>query len=314
MNIDLNKLNEAFHLFLNEFSPSKIINPSYSYSVFPTGKLFRPQLVWSTSIDFNKKLTQGDVRSAQNYFSAAVEFHHVYTLIHDDLPCMDDDNLRRGKNSCHIEFNEWIALLTGDGLLNLSYHLLSRINSPYLSDIIRFFSWALGPKGLIFGQYLDLSWNDKCDFETLLRVHELKTARLIQVSLIGSYLISKKDIEKKELKYLFKLGSYIGISFQLLDDLSELGPEELTAHEIQINPWPKNFSKCFDALEKRLLKSQVIIKKLELNSLSKVLENYFLKMEEIILDKKSLPLYEKYFKKSELNSIQKLFNANFWKI
>ena len=145
----------------------------YNYALFPTGKLFRSKLISAFSKDHNLNT----ITNNQILLCSSIEAHHTYTLLHDDLPCMDDDDERRGKPSTHIKFGEWQSLLTGDGLLNISYRLLSKIQSRNLNTILSIYSHALGPKGLIHGQVLDLSEEMNNNFSTLLLTHELKTAR-----------------------------------------------------------------------------------------------------------------------------------------
>ena len=172
--------------------PNHKILDVYLYACLPGGKLFRPHLVWSVLQDLNPELAQSsslNLDSNHALLSSGVEFHHTYTLLHDDLPSMDNDLLRRGKPCTHIAFAEWQALLAGDGLLNLSYQLLSKIKHPRSNELFRFFSWALGPKGLIHGQVMDLAHEMNESFQNTLRTHELKTARLIQVSILGSAII-----------------------------------------------------------------------------------------------------------------------------
>ncbi|MEX0798701.1 MAG: polyprenyl synthetase family protein, partial [Bacteriovoracaceae bacterium] len=113
------------------------------YAMFPAGKLFRPKLVLALAQDL------GEALEDHYLLSAAIEAHHAYSLVHDDLPCMDDDNVRRGRPSVHKQFGEWQALLAGDGLINLSYQLLSEMSSPEAARIIRNFAQMMGAKGLI---------------------------------------------------------------------------------------------------------------------------------------------------------------------
>jgi geranylgeranyl pyrophosphate synthase len=137
---------------------------------------------------------------------------------------MDNDDVRRGRATTHKKFGEWNAILTGDLLLNLSYQLIFSIRNlseKELQMLGKIFSHSLGGKGLIHGQYLDLSKEMNSSLDSLILTHKLKTARLIQVALIGGAILSGHS-ENSELKKIAKLGENIGIIFQLLDDLSEL--------------------------------------------------------------------------------------------
>jgi len=186
--------------------PHHQISEVYEYATLPGGKLIRPHLVWSILQDLNPKLYN---QSSSNPFSdhallsSSIEFHHSYTLLHDDLPCMDDDQIRRGKACTHLVYGEWKALLAGDGLLNVSYQLLSKLKNKRSNDLFRFYSWSTGPKGLIHGQVLDLSNEMNLSFENTLRTHELKTARLFQVAILGSAILSQPKNIKIEKNFGF---------------------------------------------------------------------------------------------------------------
>ena len=221
--IDLKK-NLSVHL------PHHEASQIYRYALLPPGKLFRPLLVRSVAWD-----ERGYRQKSHSFLELFVEIHHVYTLVHDDLPCMDDDSMRRGRESIHRKFNEWKALLVGDGLNTLSYRILSLIESHRLPLLLRYVTWALGPKGLILGQYEDLSSGPN-SFKKLMVTYNLKTSRLIQTALVGSSLLCENTPLKK-IKDLHRLGEHLGIGFQLLDDLCELTLEEASNHESQINPF-----------------------------------------------------------------------------
>src|SRR5690606_35073769 len=111
------------------------------YAVLPAGKLFRPKLVEAIALDLGPQITQDHL-----HLATAVEIHHAYTLVHDDLPAMDDDQYRRGKLSTHAAFNEWKAILAGDALLIHSFNELNKIKNENHRFLLRFFSWATGAK------------------------------------------------------------------------------------------------------------------------------------------------------------------------
>ncbi len=256
----------------------------YTYAVLPGGKLFRPHLVWSVLKDLNPDQylkSISDLNSDHSKLSSAVEFHHTYTLLHDDLPCMDDDLTRRGKPCTHIAFGEWQALLAGDGLLNISYQLLAKINNSRALELMKFFSWALGPKGLIHGQVLDLSQEMTKSFKNTLRTHELKTARLIQVSILGSALISNRPNRSIE-KNLWKYSRALGINFQLIDDLSELAEKKLSEHELDVNPWLKFPLEAHTHALKGLSDFEGLAVALKLTNTNKIVSDYYTKMLSVI--------------------------------
>lgn len=209
--------------YQNHFS--EVLN----YAVMPPGKLFRPTLVHMTAKDLG--ITESENLAL---IASAIEVHHAYTLIHDDLPCMDDDDIRRGKPSTHKKYGEDLGVLAGDALNNMSFQLLSKIDHPNLRKILQFFTWATGAKGLIQGQVWDLDESEK-SFEQILRIHELKTARLIQSSLILPALLGNSS--NMDLKKLFQLGKAAGITFQLIDDFNERIEKADDSHEKLINPF-----------------------------------------------------------------------------
>lgn len=281
------EIENTLRAHLEHLLPQHKTREVYKYAVLPGGKLFRPNLVWSVLLDLNSDLYK---KSSEQKFSphallaSAVEFHHSYTLIHDDLPCMDDDTIRRGKACTHLVYGEWQALLAGDGLLNLSYQLLAKSNHPRTLELIRFFAWALGPKGLIHGQVLDLSLEMTQSFENTLRTHELKTARLIQVAILGSAILANPARAKNE-KALWKFSKLLGINFQLIDDLSELAEEQLSEHEISVNPWLHHPEAAHAELTKNLKHFNALASELKLSKTNKIVSEYYKKMLSIITSK-----------------------------
>ncbi len=278
----LGKLNILLETFLQENSPNHPIKQAYHYAVLPAGKLFRPQLVCAIAADFgNENFTEWDKHTPHALLAAAVEIHHAYTLVHDDLPCMDNDDFRRGKPSTHKAFGEWQALLAGDGLLSMSYRLLAKIKSPNMPQLFNFFSWATGAKGLIHGQVLDLAEEMKRDFPTLIETHKLKTARLIQTSLCGSYVLLP-NYSFKTFYQLYKLGHALGVAFQLLDDLTEMAEADLSAHEASIAPWLNYPQDAQVELELRLNQVRRFFEMNNCPLLKMVLSEYFGKILSII--------------------------------
>ncbi|MDO9181704.1 MAG: polyprenyl synthetase family protein [Bacteriovorax sp.] len=275
----------SYHL--DQLLPHHDSRKVYEYAILPGGKLFRPNLVWATLLDINPVLYSQSLLNKNcphALLASAVEFHHSYSLIHDDLPCMDNDTIRRGKACTHIAFGQWQALLAGDGLINLSYQLLAKSNHARTLEVIRFFSWALGPKGLIQGQVLDLSEEMTKSFKNTLRTHELKTARLIQVAILGSFAFSalKNTILEKK---LWKFSKLLGINFQLIDDLSELSEEKLSEHELAVNPWLKHTEESYLGTLKSLRDFNELALELELTNTKIIISEYYQKMLSIILSK-----------------------------
>jgi geranylgeranyl pyrophosphate synthase len=242
------------------------------YAVFPAGKLFRPKLVEAIALDLTHKLSPDHL-----HLAAAIELHHAYTLVHDDLPSMDNDLMRRGKASTHAHFGEWKAILGGDALLIASFNELARINHKNFKDIMKLMTWTTGAKGLIEGQFRDLGAD-----KNIIRIHELKTARLIQLATLGSYLLSEKQTLRGKIEFL-RLGREIGVSFQLLDDLSELAEENVSPHEKVINPFISNLEFALNELRLSHLRLTAITFKHRLTHIEKMLQEYFKTNQENLL-------------------------------
>jgi geranylgeranyl pyrophosphate synthase len=226
------------------------------YALLPPGKLFRPKLAINLSLDLlpdifiNEELIERSLHnplSGLSLICSFLEFHHTYTLIHDDLPCMDDDDFRRGKPSLHKKFNESTAVLAGDALILGSLELLGKIDSLKASDL-SLICKMLGSRGLIFGQVLDMDANPSQSIERTLQVHYLKTAKLLQASLLLPLLAYRRSRFSTFIK-LYRIGKDLGILFQLLDDLAEIGEGTITEHEKLINPWLNQTELCFKKFE-----------------------------------------------------------------
>ena len=219
MNIKLNKIAKDTNFFLKKFiakqNNSKLI-PAMKYGLFPGGKKIRSKILIDIgsllSIDYKKLIAIG----------AAVECIHAYSLIHDDLPCMDNDKIRRGKPSTHIKFGESTAVLAGNSLLTMAFEILS---SPTLkvSDIIKVnlikkLSECSGHLGIAGGQFLDLSYEKKKTSKNKIIEMEIKkTGKLFSFCSAAPAIIKRKN--SKEIKFFEIIGSEIGLLFQIADDL-----------------------------------------------------------------------------------------------
>lgn len=195
---------------------------SMKYSLEAGGKRVRPRLVF----EFNS-LCGGNRESAVP-FACAVEMIHTYSLIHDDLPCMDNDDMRRGKPSCHKAFGEDIALLSGDALLTEAFFVASnaRASADKRLNAISFLSTNAGVHGMIGGQVLDLSFEEnKPDATALQDMYMRKTgALLIAAASIGCISAGKYDQET--LKSAAKYGYNLGLAFQIVDDILDVTANE----------------------------------------------------------------------------------------
>ncbi len=214
----LNKIAKDTNHYLLKYlqgqSNSELTIPM-KYGLLPGGKKIRSKVLIDVGRIFKinyKTLIQ---------IGAAVECIHAYSLIHDDLPCMDDDDLRRGKLSTHKKFGEATAVLAGNSLLTLAFEILSNNNLKLNSDIkiklINLISEFSGHSGIAGGQFLDLNFErKKIPLEKILKMQLKKTAKLFIFCCVSPVLISKK---KNQINNFKKIGSDIGLLFQIVDDL-----------------------------------------------------------------------------------------------
>lgn len=195
------------------------------YSVLAHGKRIRPLLCVTTAA------AEGGLVQAALPVAAALECLHTYTLIHDDLPAMDDDTLRRGKPTNHVIFGEATAILAGDALLTLAFELLSKAKpkAPYAAaDLVRAVAQAAGSRGVVGGQAVDIASEGKKSSEALLTyIHQHKTADLLCASLVAGGMMA--GVKGKKLKLYNDLGLLLGNIFQMTDDLLN---ETSTAQEL----------------------------------------------------------------------------------
>ena len=199
------------------------VSDSMLYTSTAESKMIRSSLLISAS----KKNTSLSKSSAIN-LATSIELLHSYSLIHDDLPSMDNDNLRRGKDSNHIKYGEAIAILSGDALQTLAFELVANdddLDSDLKVSAISLLTDACGYKGMVLGQELDITSNSmQVDEEFIKKMHYLKTGKLIEISLVLGFLGYKRFFEYKDL--IYKLGKSIGVGFQIVDDyLDEFGDQ-----------------------------------------------------------------------------------------
>lgn len=192
---------------------------SQRYSLLGGGKRIRAYLVMEMC-----RTLGGEDKAALPY-ACAIEMVHTYSLIHDDLPCMDNDDERRGKPTNHKVYGETVALLAGDALLTRAFSLVSSNNE--LDDrancrAVRTIANAAGEDGMIGGQTIDIkAAKEKIDFETLLRLHSLKTGKLISASAALGCIAAGIDEQDRRYKAATEYAKSIGLAFQILDDLLE---------------------------------------------------------------------------------------------
>lgn len=194
------------------------LNAAMAYSTLNAGKRLRPILVYAAGTCF------GQSEKLLDYAAAAIECIHCYSLIHDDLPAMDDDSLRRGKPTCHIAFDEATAILAGDALQSLAFEFLSSYQNTNLSvsaqlKLFQLLATASGANGMVAGQSLDLKAEGKIlSADEMENIHHLKTGALIQTSLLMG-AAAAECFDQTHLSQLATFGRLLGLAFQLQDDL-----------------------------------------------------------------------------------------------
>ena len=188
-----------------------------AYSLLGGGKRIRPFLVNSFC-----EAVGGDPRASMP-FACALEMIHTYSLIHDDLPCMDDDDMRRGKPSNHKAFGYATALLAGDALLTKAFYVAATnpfVTKETCAEAARLLADAAGETGMIGGQIIDLSGEEKTlAFETLLRLHSLKTGALIRCAARLGCLAAGYGEQTPEAKAAERYADRVGLAFQVIDDI-----------------------------------------------------------------------------------------------
>ena len=204
--------------FFDNESQSTLIRPM-KYGTLSGGKKIRTSIIINTGKLFNiqsKKLVN---------ICGAVECIHSYSLIHDDLPCMDNDIIRRGKPSTHIKFGESTAVLAGNSLLTLAFEMIAdkkyMIDKNVKIELIKQLAFCSGHSGIAGGQELDLSFeNKKKSFKSIIDMQKKKTGKLFNFCCLSAGIVAKKNQKTK--KELSKLGEEIGLLFQLADDFIDI--------------------------------------------------------------------------------------------
>ena len=199
------------------------VTSSMRYSALADSKCIRAGLVFASG-----KLEGQLDEVGLTDIATSIELMHTYSLIHDDLPAMDDDGMRRGQPSNHVKFNEATAILAGDALQALAFETIASskgIIDAHKVEAIRMLAVACGHQGMVLGQQYDLDAekNELLDIEL---IHSLKTAKLIQVALTMPYL--GNEMHKKTQVLLNDLGGKIGLAFQIMDDVLEVSSDSVT--------------------------------------------------------------------------------------
>lgn len=210
-------MEEALRLRMDRIKKGKM-SEAMAYSLLDGGKRIRAFL----TIQFCKMF--GGSESDAEPYASALEMVHCYSLIHDDLPAMDNDDMRRGKPSCHKAFGETIALLAGDAMLTLAFETAAEgKNNPCMA--VSVLSKAAGALGMCRGQEIDLSL-DCSDYSELEELHNLKTGALIKAAATLGYLASGAEITEENLAKIENYALSVGLAFQIVDDLLDIRSTE----------------------------------------------------------------------------------------
>jgi len=199
------------------------ITSSMRFSALAESKCIRAGLIFASG-NLNKEISD----CALTDMAASIELMHTYSLIHDDLPAMDNDDIRRGQASNHIKFNEATAILTGDALQALAYETIA--SSTDLTELqkiesIKALTNACGHKGMILGQQYDLDAESN-EYDDIQKIHELKTGKLIQVAISMPHLGNEKQDNVRTI--LHDIGKDLGLAFQIMDDVLEASSDSTT--------------------------------------------------------------------------------------
>ncbi len=275
---------QVFESFLSQHLPhTQSFHPHYDTAMRimmeSGGKRFRPMLLLAVVKAFQPLLVQSAFHAA-----LAVESLHTYSLIHDDLPCMDDANLRRGVETLHLTYDEVTAVLAGDALNTYAFEVLAK--APFSAqtriDLVKSLSVNGGVSGMVLGQAIDCHFeNILLDIEQLKLLHTNKTAKLIAASLeMGAIIIDDKELQKE----LYDFGLEVGLLFQIQDDILDVTQTSEEAGKTTSNDGDKNSFVNLLGLEKARQSADILSKKL-----SDQLQNFDTRLKQQLQ-----PILEKY--------------------
>ena len=214
----LSEIEAVIVRFLEEHTSDQTLKDSMLYSIHAGGKRIRPLLLTATVASFHKSMTLGVYQTA-----AALEMIHTSSLIHDDLPAMDDDALRRGKPTNHKVYGEALAILAGDGLLTAAFQLLSLADLEPDKKILLLqqLSHTAGTAGMVAGQAADIQGeNQQLTLDELISIHERKTGELIRFAVIAGGILA--DQTEEVIQLLDQFARHMGLAFQIRDDLLDV--------------------------------------------------------------------------------------------
>lgn len=206
---------------IDELADSKV-KEAMRYSLIAPGKRVRPNLLYEVVKGY------GLLESVADEFACAIEMIHTYSLIHDDLPAMDNDDLRRGRLTCHKQFDEATAILAGDGLLTYAFDVASSSTADpsIVVKCIQVLAQCAGSNGMVLGQNLDMNESNTSDWDYVRKVHKYKTGCLLSAPLMMGALLAGKNDET--VRQWHEIGISLGLAFQIQDDILDV---ELSSEE-----------------------------------------------------------------------------------
>lgn len=217
--------------YVKTLQAPSVVKEAMIYSLEAGGKRIRPMLVFAVLSSFGVDVERGIPAAV------AIEMIHTYSLIHDDLPCMDDDDLRRGKPTNHKVFGEDVAVLAGDALLTYSFQVIAEMNHPDVTaemklELIAEISKSAGAEGMVGGQIADMEGENKqLTLEELQYMHEHKTGKLLQASILSGAILASASAAQRE--HLRQFAFHLGLAFQIRDDILDIeGSQELLGKPI----------------------------------------------------------------------------------
>jgi geranylgeranyl pyrophosphate synthase len=219
------RVDSALDLYLPVGDDPTRLRAAMRYSLFNGGKRVRPILAYAAALAINPSIKL----ELLDPVASALECLHSYSLVHDDLPAMDDDDLRRGKPTCHIAFNEASAILAGDGLQTLAFDLLTQTDLPAATQIqlVRQLATGSGAGGMVLGQAIDLAAVDhQLDLHQLENMHRHKTGALIRAAVAMGAIAA--GATSTQLQALDSYAAAIGLAFQVQDDILDVTADTAT--------------------------------------------------------------------------------------
>lgn len=225
LNIQKNTVEEQLPMYISKLSAPKVIKDAMNYSLEAGGKRIRPLLLLGTLRSFGKDESIGLGAAC------AIEMIHTYSLIHDDLPSMDDDDLRRGKPTNHKVFGEAIAILAGDGLLTYSFQVITEFMGDTITPekklkLVTELAKAAGAEGMVGGQVADMEGEGAAlTLDELEYIHRHKTGKLLAYSVIAGAILA--DATNEQLDKLTQFAHHLGLAFQIRDDILDIEGTEI---------------------------------------------------------------------------------------